>query len=258
MLHGFPQSRHSWRAQVHALAAAGYRVVAPDQRGYSRDARPDPGELSNYRFEVLVSDAIDIADASGWEGDTFHLVGHDWGGQVSWGVADRHPGRLRTLTVLSRPHPSAFLRALKDSDGDQKHRSRHHRSFLDAGTGSSLLADDARRLRSLLATAGVPGHALENYLSVLGNPDALEAALAWYRANPGLGAEVGLIRVPTLYIWGDADQTVGRAAVDATADFVDAAYRCEVLPGVGHFSSDEQPERISRLLLEHLADYRGR
>src|SRR5882672_5724448 len=135
LLHGFPESRHSWRAALPALAAAGYRAVAPDQRGYSAGARPDPAELSNYAFDKLVADAIEIVAAAGHDGKRFHLVGHDWGGQVSWGVANAHPARLASLTVLSRPHPLSFGRALQKPDGDQKHRSRHHGKFLDADTG---------------------------------------------------------------------------------------------------------------------------
>src|SRR3954464_10409268 len=99
LLHGFPESRHSWRAALPALAGAGYRAVAPDQRGYSPGARPDPADLSNYAFEKLITDAIEIVSAAGYDGKRFHLVGHDWGGQVSWGVADAHAGRLASLTI---------------------------------------------------------------------------------------------------------------------------------------------------------------
>ena len=126
LLHGFPESRHSWREALPELARAGYRAVAPDQRGYSPGARPDPGDLSNYSFDKLVQDAVELADAADAMGRAaskrFHLVGHDWGGQVSWGVADAHPGRLASLTILSRPHPLSFRRALRE-DPDQKHRS---------------------------------------------------------------------------------------------------------------------------------------
>jgi pimeloyl-ACP methyl ester carboxylesterase len=253
MLHGYPQSRHSWRAQVPALAAAGYRALAPDQRGYSPGARPDPAALENYAYSSLIQDAIDLADACAGPNARFHLVGHDWGGQVAWGVADRHPGRLASLTILSRPHPAAFAQALADPAGDQRHRSRHHRAFLDAQTGPLLLADGARRLRARLAEAGVPPAAIDGYLSVLGSAPALEGALAWYRANVGLRADLGRIRVPTLYVWGDADQTVGRAAAEGTPGCVEADCRFEVLPGVGHFATDEQPERVNELLLAHLA-----
>ena len=252
LLHGFPESRHSWRAALPALAAAGYRAVAPDQRGYSPGARPDPTDLSNYAFDRLVADAIEIAAAAGYDGKRFHLVGHDWGGQVSWGVAGKHPERLASLTILSRPHPSSFRRALLKEDSDQKHRSRHHRAFLDADTGKLLLADNTRRLRDGLFGQGVPAAALEEHLSVLGNPEALEAALAWYRSNKGLAADIGTIKVPTLYIWGDADATVGPDAAYGTGEFVGAAYAMEVLPNVGHFVMDQAPAKATDLMLAHL------
>ena len=252
LLHGFPESRYSWRAALPALAAAGYRAVAPDQRGYSPGARPDPADLSNYAFDRLVADVIEIAAAAGYDGKRFHLVGHDWGGQVSWGVAGKHPERLASLTILSRPHPSSFRRALLKEDGDQKHRSRHHRAFLDADTSKLLLADNARRLRDGLFGQGVPAAALEEHLSVLGNPEALEAALAWYRSNKGLAADIGTIKAPTLYIWGDADATVGPDAAYGTGKFVGAAYAMEVLPNVGHFVMDQAPAKATDLMLAHL------
>jgi pimeloyl-ACP methyl ester carboxylesterase len=255
LLHGFPQSRHAWRRQIPALAADGYRVIAVDQRGYSPGARPDPAELFNYRFDALVADAVEIVDAASGPQRRFHLVGHDWGGQVAWGVASRHPGRLASVAVLSRPHPSAFIRALKETDAEQKQRSRHHRSFLSPETGAALLADDALRLRRLLSDAGVPVATVAEYVSVLGSAEAIESALAWYRASPGLAAGVGMVIVPTLYIWGDADQTVGRVAAEGTADFVSADYRFAVLPGVGHFASDEQPDQVSALLREHVGRF---
>lgn len=252
LLHGFPESRHSWRVALPELARAGYRAVAPDQRGYSPGARPDPKDLSNYAFEKLIADALDIADASGAAAGRFHLVGHDWGGQVSWGVAGKHPERLASLTILSRPHPSSFRRALLKEDGDQKHRSRHHRKFLEPETGPMLLEGNARRLRRNLATQGVPETAIEEHLGVLGSMEALEAALAWYRANKGLAADIGAIEVPTLYVWGDADATVGADAAHGTGEFVGAAYGMEVLPGVGHFIMDQAPGKAVDLLVAHL------
>jgi pimeloyl-ACP methyl ester carboxylesterase len=255
LLHGFPESRHSWRAALPALAKAGYRAVAPDQRGYSSGARPDPTDLANYAFDKLVNDVIEIAASAGHEGKRFHLVGHDWGGQVSWGVAAKHPERLASLTILSRPHPQSFRRALLKEDGDQKHRSRHHRAFLDPETGRMLLEDNARRLREGLFGQGVPEAALQQHLSVLGNPQALEAALAWYRANKGLAVDIGTIQVPTLYIWGDADATVGPDAAHGTQEFVGAAYAMEVLPGVGHFVMDQASAKTTELMLAHLAKH---
>ena len=251
-LHGYPQSRHSWREQVPALAAAGYLAVAPDQRGYSPGARPDPADLANYHYDRLIGDALEIAEAVGAAGRRFHLVGHDWGGQVSWGVASRHPDRLASLAILSRPHPTAFIAALQAPDGDQKHRSRHHRAFLNPDTGKLLLEEGARRLRRNLSEAGVPASGVEEYVGVLGTPPAMEAALAWYRTQEGLRASLGPIKVPTLYLWGDADATVGRAAAEGTAAQVEAPFRFVQLPGIGHFITDQVPGRVNELLLAHL------
>ncbi|HJV59000.1 MAG TPA: alpha/beta hydrolase [Methylomirabilota bacterium] len=255
LLHGYPQSRHAWRHQVPALGAAGYHAVAPDQRGYSPGVRPDPSrDLAAYGIDRLVQDVLDLADASGSAARPFHLVGHDWGGHVAWVTAHRHPSRLRSLTVLSRPHPAAFRRAFKENADDQQHRSRHHRIFHDPTTGPRLLEDGARRLRSRLADQGVPEASIAEYLSVLGEPAALEAALGWYRAAGSLThVEVGPVTVPTLYVWGDRDATVGPSAARFTAEFVTGPFRFEVLPGVGHFVTDEAPGAATHLLLSHLA-----
>jgi pimeloyl-ACP methyl ester carboxylesterase len=252
LLHGFGVSRYFWNAQVPALAAAGFFAVAPNQRGYAVGARPDPADLDAYRVERLIGDALDIVAATGHGGRRFHLVGHDWGASLAWAIAYGQPERLGSLTILSRPHPMSFARALALPDGDQAHRSRHHTAFLDPGAGPRLLADDAQWLRTRLAASGVPPAAIAAHLSVLGNPPAMEAALAWYRAR-GTRQLLGPIAVPTLYLWGDADDTVGRAAAEGTGEFIAAPYRFEILPGVGHYAADEVPERVNALLLEHLA-----
>lgn len=255
LLHGFAESMHTWRAQVAALAAAGYRAVAPGQRGYSPGARPDPNNTANYHIDRLMDDAMATAAVCAPDGSRFHLAGHDWGGSIAWALADRFPHRLRSLTVLSRPHPNAFNRALQLPDGEQARRSRHHTAFLEPDAADVVLADDAKWLRERLTAAGVPAAAIELHLSVLGSRQAMEAALAWYRARGAIRGPLGIIQVPTLYIWGDADDTVGRVAAEGTRDFVAAPYRFEALPGVGHFAADQVPDRVSALLLQHLAAY---
>jgi len=252
LLHGFSESMHCWRAQVSALSARGYRAIAPNQRGYSAGARPDPRDASNYHIDRLMDDAMAIVAASGCGEQRFHLVGHDWGGSIAWALADRYPQRLASLTVLSRPHPNAFNRALQSPDGDQAHRSRHHKAFLEPDAADVVLADDAKWLRDRLSANGVPQTAIATHLAVLGNKPAMESALAWYRARGAIRSPLDAIRVPTLYIWGDADDTVGRPAAEGTVDFIAAPYRFEALPGVSHFAADQVPDRVSELLLEHL------
>jgi pimeloyl-ACP methyl ester carboxylesterase len=250
MLHGFCVSRYFWDNQIPVLAAAGYFAVAPNQRGYAAGARPDPTDFDNYRIDKLIGDAQDIVTGVGHGGRRFHLVGHDWGGSLAWIIADRWPERIASLTMLSRPHPASFVRALK-IDLEQPHRSRHHQELLDPDAGQRLLAENGKWVRDRLARNGVPREAIEKHLSVIGNPPAMEAALAWYRAR-GERAPIGPTRVPTLFIWGEADDTVGRIAAEGTAEFIEADYRFAPLPGIGHYAADQQPARVSELLLDHL------
>ena len=254
-LHGFSESMNCWRAQVTALGDMGYRAIAPSQRGYSPGARPDVRDASNYHIDRLMDDAMAIVAASGYGDVRFHLAGHDWGGSIAWGIADRFPERLASLTILSRPHPNAFNRALALPDGEQKQRSRHHREFLEPGAASAVLADNAEWLRVRWDAAGVPKAAQEKHLAVLGNTAAMEAALAWYRARGAIRSPLGVVRVPTLYIWGDADDTVGRTAAEWTREYVSAPFEFAALPGGGHFTADQMPEQVNALILGHLARF---
>ena len=231
--------------------------MAPDQRGYSPGARPDPAELEAYAIDRLVAGR----PRPRRRGRPRPAGGSIWSATTGAGTSrgsprHRHPARHRSLTVLSRPHPAAFRRAFRENADDQRHRSRHHRIFHDPSTGPRLLEDGAAGCGPL-ADQGVPEAATAEYLSVLGEPAALEAALAWYRAAGTLAAvEVGAVTVPTLYVWGDADATVGPSAARFTADFVSGPFRWEVLPGIGHFVTDQAPEAVTRGLLSHLARHR--
>jgi pimeloyl-ACP methyl ester carboxylesterase len=254
LLHGFCVSRHYWNNQLPALAAAGFYAVAPNQRGYAPEARPDPADFSHYTVDKVVADALDIVTAIGYSGRRFHLVGHDWGGSLSWIIADEHPERLASLTMLSRPHPASFARAM-ENDAEQPNRSRHHRELLPLDAGPRLLAENGKWVRDRLTRNGVPPAAIDLHLSVIGNPPAMEAALAWYRARGPRHDPIGPTKVPTLFIWGDADDTVGRMAAEGTAEFIAADYTFAPLAGGGHYTADQMPERVNPLLLEHLAKH---
>ena len=246
-LHGFPVTGWMWRAPVEALGREGFRAIAPDQRGYSRGARP--GETEHYATELLIGDALSLMDVLGVE--KFHLVGHDWGGQLAWLIAASNADRLRSLTILSRPHPAAFARSLHE-DKAQSERSRHHRAFREGDAVARMRAASLAPLRTAMIAQGVPETDADRYVRVLLEPGAIEGAMAWYRASNIAAAETPRIRVPTLYVWGDRDATVGRQAAELTGAYVEGPYRFVVIEGAGHFLVEQFPERLSSLIVEHV------
>lgn len=250
LLHGFPQTSASWTSVMSGLADAGYRAIAPDQRGYSPGARPiDPAA---YRSDHLVADVLAIADHFG--ADRFHVVGHDWGGALAWQLGGRHADRLRTLTAVSTPHPGAFGRALSgELGGDQGERSGYMAFFSQPGAEHQMLDHDAALLRQLYQASGLPDELAARHLERLATPEALGAALNWYRAADATLIEgFGPITTPTLYVWSTDDVALGREAAEATGAFVEGPYRFEVLEGVGHWIPELAHTDLNRLLLEHL------
>lgn len=252
LLHGFPESSRTWNAVQPALADAGYRVVAPDLRGYSPRARPPEPEA--YSMRTLVGDVTDLADTMGW--DTFHLVGHDWGGAVAWHTAGHRPERLLTVSVISTPHPAAFNAAKQagpSADGDdQKEKSAYMHLFREEGTEQLLLADDSAAFRLGMVAAGLDPESVDHYATRLGTPEAMVGALNWYRgADPTDSVGLGPITTPTLYIWSTEDVALGRLAAEGTAAHVDGPYQFVVLDGVSHWIPEQAPEVVVEHLLAH-------
>ncbi|GAA1794086.1 alpha/beta hydrolase [Planosporangium flavigriseum] len=247
LLHGFPQNSGMWDAVSPALHAVGLRTIAPDQRGYSPGARPP--EVSGYAQSECVADAVAILDAL--DVDRAHVVGHDWGAVVGWGLAARFPERVRTLTALSVPHPRAYTRALLTSF-DQLRRSRYILLFRSAGRAEDLLlADDARRLREVFAGSGLDAAGVDRYVAPLRAPGALTAALNWYRAMRFLGrGGTGKVGVPTTYVWSSGDVAVGRVAARNCAREVTGEYRFVELPGVSHWMADQVPGAVAEAVID--------
>lgn len=247
LLHGFPETRHMWRHQLAALANAGYRGIAPDQRGYSEGARP--AETEQYATDLIVGDALGLMDGLGVR--RFHLVGHDWGGQIAWLIAAQNAERVRSLFVLSRPHPAAFAKAMQE-DKAQAERSRHHRAFREDDAVARMRAAKLEPLKKAMIEQGVAPADADIYAKALLGPGGIEGAMNWYRASNIAAGSTPAVTVPTTYIWGTSDATVGRRAAELTADFVTGPYSFQTLEGAGHFLVDQFPERVSALLLEHL------
>jgi pimeloyl-ACP methyl ester carboxylesterase len=250
LLHGFPETSLSWSAVTPLLAEAGLRTYAPDQLGYSPGARPD--EVDAYALPNLVQVTADLMTAL--DVPVADVVGHDWGANVAWALAAWHPDRVRTLTAVSVPHPTAYTLAYR-ADPEQKERSAYIKLFWQPGKAEDvLLADGARRLRRLLdsPTSGVPAEAVQAYVDHLSAPGALTAALNWYRAMSS-GTPVEPVEVPTTYVWSDGDVAVGRTAAEACADQVTGDYRFVELSGVTHWVPEQAPEQLARAVLDRIA-----
>ena len=251
-LHGFPQMPAMWRSQLAALAEAGYRAVAPAQRGYASGARPD--DVADYHVDHLVADVVAFGDALG--ADTFHLVGHDWGAIVGWHVAVRHPQRLRSWTAVSVPHHGAFTSSRVQSS-DQKQRSSYIELFREpGGKAEALLCEnDGQRLNALLKFEGVDQEAVDENVRAFLQPGRMTGALNYYRAmeRPTLGASGDKVSVPTLFVWSDHDLAISREAAEGCEQHVSGPFRFETLEGISHWIPEHAPDDLNRLLLEHLA-----
>jgi len=252
LLHGFPETRASWSDVIPHLTEAGYRVLAPDQRGYSPGARPRGRRA--YRLDYLADDIIALADAAGAE--KVHVVGHDWGAGVAWAVAADHPDRVHSVTSMATPHPRAMVRAIATSSQSLKswYMVLFQLPFLPELSFGPAQASMRRSLRK----SGLLDDRIDDYFAVLTQPGAATGALNWYRALPfGPQPMTGTILVPALYIYGTSDFALGRTAADLTARYVAGPYRYEVLDGVSHWIPEEVPETVAELVIDHARRYGG-
>jgi len=254
LLHGFPQFNDSWNTVIPQLTSQGYRCLAPNQRGYTPGARPL--RRRDYRMPLLIDDINALIDASGAE--RVHLVGHDWGAVVVWALANAHPDRLASIAPMSVPHPAAFLRALGTSR--QVLSSWYIYAFqLPYVPERQLIGDGTKwqRFAKRLQASGQTHEFADRDAQRMAQDGTLTAALTWYRAaflgNPR--AYNAHTKVPTLFIWGDQDQFCKPAGANACGRYVDAPYQFEAVAGASHWLPEEQPDLVSKRLLQHFTAY---
>jgi pimeloyl-ACP methyl ester carboxylesterase len=249
LLHGFPQVGSSWDTLTPYLTGAGYRVLAPDQRGYTPTALPRGRRA--YRMAELGGDVLALLDAADIE--RAHLVGHDWGAAVAWQVAAAAPERLLSLTALSVPHPAAMRRAALT--GTQGLKSWYMLAFQLPWLPELLLGPRRpaarRRLVRALVESGQERSAAERDAAAMAQPGVFTGALNWYRGVP-LGHVPGPVQTPALYLWGKRDQYIGRRAASLCARSAEGPYEFRELPG-DHWIQDD----VYYPLLTHLAANRG-
>lgn len=256
LLHGFPDSKELWKYQIQALTDAGYRIIAPDLRGYGNS--PSPLEKEQYTIPILMSDVIGILDKLSL--DKVHLIGHDWGASLSWQLAKYYPHRLETLTVLSVGYPgnSGW------SSMDQREKSWYFYLFLQEGLAEKTFADYNWKFGKEM----LKSHENREFiLERLQETNALTTALNWYRANlqnlmtqPGVTYSItnenpqlskDKIEIPVLGIWSDQDNFLLEPQMQLSTEYANN-FSYTKISGAGHWMMLQKPEELNNRILEFL------
>jgi epoxide hydrolase 4 len=255
LLHGFPDFWYGWRFQIPALVGAGFRVVAPDMRGYNLSSGPP--DVESYAPGRLAADVRDLVSERG--ASRAFIAGHDWGAAVAWLTAMRHPEVVQRLAILNVPHPRRMLQALR-RPGRQLARSWYMFFFQIPWLPERMLAaGDWRGLRQPFAEARAGAFTpadIELYKQAWSQPGAIAAMLNYYRASIGRppggvsGRSLPPVEAPTLIIWGERDRHLGAELAEPEPRDVPHLERVARLPAASHWVQHDEPERVSELLID--------
>ena len=286
LLHGFPELAYSWRHQVPVLAAAGFRVIALNQRGYGQSSRPH--EIEAYDIDALASGVVGLMDALGVEQGV--VIGHDWGAPVAWHTALRHPARVRAVGSLSVPHsrrapgpPLSLMRAAAGPDYihyiDYFQQEGLAEAEFEADVRASLLGfmwsisgdappgerfkpipRGARFIDSVTVPRDLPAWLSNDDLAVYVDAfsaSGFRAGLNWYRnvnRNWEITADIAgaVVTQPAMFVTGSRDPARNPGAIERLAECVPDLRMVEVLPGCGHWTQQERPGEVSSLLVRFL------
>lgn len=260
LLHGFPESWWSWRHQVHPLVEAGFRVIAPDLRGYGETERQGP-----YDLDTIVGDVSALIESLGEK--QAKIVGHDWGGGVAWHLASLRPEFCERLVVMNCPHPVVMQKALlgRKPSWAQLKKSWYFFFFMIPLVPEwALTRDDAAGIRKMIASASIDrSHCTDEELRPFRDgfqrPGAASAMIGWYRAAVRDGFRHAFsprkypdITVNTLLVWGMGDPALGfHDLVPGTEQFV-PKLQVEPIPECGHFVQAERPDLVNPALISFL------
>jgi len=255
LLHGFPEFWFGWRLQIAPLAATGFRVVAPDLRGYNLSSRPDGVEA--YTADRLADDIVGLVRERGAESAL--LVGHDWGGTVAWTMAMNHPEVVDRLAILNAAHPRRLQQGLHNPN--QLRKSWYFFFFAIPGLPEEVVhARNWHFFRHFLQEARPPytDEEIERYVEAWSQPGAATAMINYYRASVRQSpkqaeAQLRPISAPTLVIWGQDDHYLNPDLAEPDRDDVPNLDRVERLAGASHWVHHDEAERVNQLLIDFFA-----
>ena len=262
LLHGFPEFWWGWHRQIPPLAAAGFRVVAPDMRGYNLSEKPKGA--ASYRVSILAQDVVSLVHHLGET--RAHVAGHDWGGVVAWRLAMAHPELVDRLVIANAPHPAVFSRELRRPR--QFLRSWYAMFFqLPLLPEAVFRANDYATLERIFRKSPArPGafsdDDIRRYKEAMSRPGALTAMLDYYRtfartlgrrSGSGGGKATQTVTRPTLVIWGERDTALNPHNLDGLEEYV-PDLRIERLPDTSHWVLADEPERVSELMIGFLRE----
>jgi pimeloyl-ACP methyl ester carboxylesterase len=254
LLHGFPEFWYGWHRQIDSLADDGYRVLAPDGRGYNRSDKPDG--VRAYHIDTLAGDVIGLLDAHGYE--CASLVGHDWGALVGWWLVFEYPDRIDRLCVINVPHPGVFGDALRRS-WRQRFASSYALFFQIPWLPEAILsARNWKLLTSMLTNSSRAGtfsaYDLQRYRSAWEQSGKLTGMLNWYRAlgrNTDVFARHDRVSIPTLVLWGERDKALRPELAPRSAAMCDNG-SIEMFKDATHWLQHENPDAVTDRLLTFL------
>jgi len=251
LLHGFPETSFMWINLMKKLSSIGYFCLAPDMRGYSKNASPKG--VKNYTIKKLSGDILNIADAINV--NKFHLIAHDWGAGIGWNIVYNNAEKIISWTALSVPHSRGFRKAIK-MDKEQRKKSRYIGWFLFPVIPEIMLRkNDFEKFRKLWKHSSP--EELDNYLTVFRRKYTLTAALNYYRANfkKVNNQPVGDITTPTLFIWGKNDLAIGKVAAENNHKYMKGDYTFIEIEG-GHWLIQSNYLEVEKAIIEHLTKYK--
>jgi epoxide hydrolase 4 len=256
LLHGFPDFWYSWRHQIPALAAAGFRVIAPDMRGYNLSSKPT--EVSAYEPRRLAGDIRELIRERG--ASKACVSGHDWGAAVAWVLGMAHPEAVQRLAILNVPHPRRMLDALR-RPSRQIAKSWYMFFFqLPWLPEQAVQADDWKAFRYGFEHDARPGAFtpadIDRYREAWSRPGAATATINYYRASMRRPAAarrgaLGPVSAPTLVIWGERDRYLDAELAEPSREDVPGLTRVVRLPEASHWVQHDEPDRVSELLIDH-------